>query len=156
MPECLRKHYAKGLCERHYHRWKKHGSPAITLRDFDKGYYLNKQGYKILYINGRNVPEHRYLMEQHLGRPLLPSECVHHHNGIRHDNRIENLVVLPVREHLIHHHEQGDMKRPYRYTMVPCLACDKPAKARKLCAKHYSQFARGRLSPTIQVPPRHH
>ena len=46
---------------------------------------------------GRSV--HVVLMEREIGRRLLKSECVHHKNGIRDDNRIENLEVMTRAEH---------------------------------------------------------
>lgn len=55
--------------------------------------------YKIIRINGKQVREHRWKMEQHLGRKLESWEHVHHINDDSFDNRIENLIVLSNSDH---------------------------------------------------------
>ena len=137
---CERVAKARGLCDKHYQRLKKHGDTETTLRNVDgtkecsienchrrywgAGYCLSHydrvrrtgdprssipigprkrveptvikagNGYlKISFLDGTYKSHHRYIMEQHIGRELMPEEVVHHKNGNRSDNRVENLEL---------------------------------------------------------------
>lgn len=55
--------------------------------------------YKVIMINGKRKRLHRWIMENKLGRKLERWEHVHHINGNKKDNRIENLEILTAKEH---------------------------------------------------------
>lgn len=59
--------------------------------------------YKAIKVNGIKRDEHRYIMEQHIGRKLSRNEVVHHKNGDKRDNRIENLEIMSLSEHTKKH-----------------------------------------------------
>lgn len=73
-----------------------------------QGSISKQSGYRFIYINGKQIQEHRHVIEQHLGRKLSVSELVHHLNHDKLDNRIENLLVVTRSEHKkIHHPDIG-------------------------------------------------
>ncbi len=73
---------------------------------------IYKYPYKAIKVNGKKIDEHRYIMETFLGRKLEYNETIHHINGNKRDNRLENLEILNRREHTLIHHKQGDLRSP--------------------------------------------
>lgn len=120
-PECNKEHWADyyhiksgnpkrpGLCfpcssycqqGEKSHQWK--GGRQKTTRGYITVRIARNDFFYPMVAKGGRVFEHRLMVAKSLNRCLLPWEIVHHKNGIKDDNKIENLQLLPdKRWHLV-------------------------------------------------------
>ncbi len=144
------KGWAKYCSKRCYGVAKTGTSPAWA-----KGWKI-AHGYALVHMPnhphaqaGGYVMQHRLVMEEVLGRTLLPDEVVHHINEVKDDNRPENLMILPVG---IHHrlHKTGVLSVAWSIHGDACLDCGTTTRKHKalgLCDPCWQRQRWHRLHP---------
>lgn len=88
----------------------------------NESWWVNGRGYVEgqTIVDGQKVrvKQHRHIAAIAIGRDLLPHEDVHHKNGIKTDNRPENLEVLPHGHHSSEHNKLRRYKKGYRLNLT--------------------------------------
>jgi hypothetical protein len=122
---------------------------------------LSPLGYLRINIGGKRVLHHRHVMEKHLSRKLRSDEKIHHINGNKTDNRIENLMIVGQSEHIREHHGRDPLvdwskikfvkgaraSRWHPSSHKQCFVprCDIKPTISGLCFKHYISYRRNFL-----------
>lgn len=129
----------------------------IGRRKFDSKTYVE------YCLKGNKIVEHRAIMESILGIKLKKKEIVHHINGIKSDNRPENLQVMTSSEHMSFH---GKTRKRTKYRIKKfCERCNKEFSIiphqylKRFCSKHcYLECLRDgsfRKKPMLLKPKNH-
>ena len=111
------KNYCCERCMWNALRYSHVGKGGKEAPNWRGGKKRDKKGYVLIYkpqhpraVKGGYVLEHRLVMEKVIERYLKPQEIVHHINGIRDDNRPENLMLFKNdKEHQKYHYKQRDL-----------------------------------------------
>lgn len=92
-PLCARPRHAHGLCSSHDYQRKQGQELRPIGQKRPAKWTVNTDGYVQKSTPSGTVLQHREVMAEAIGRPLTEEENVHHRNGVRHDNRLENLEL---------------------------------------------------------------
>ena len=107
--ELGKRHRTKETIEKNAEAHRIHGEGHRKMGDdgYWKVYFpdhpdSNKEGY---------IREHRLIMEKSIGRRIQKGEIVHHKNGVKTDNRIENLQLMTAHDHMSYHMKKRHQER---------------------------------------------
>lgn len=111
--------------------------------------------YRAIKVDGKKVDEHRHIMEEHLGRTLGVDEVVHHKDGDKTNNDIENLEVISRSEHSRLHTigrplteeaiEKRSEKRKGKASKNRTLSAEQVTQIKSLAASGYTQRKIGEI-----------
>ena len=105
-----------------------------NTRENWKGGHIGKTtGYKYIRIDGKDVGEHILVMEKVLGRRIEKGEIVHHKNGVKTDNRPENLEIM----------QRSDHSRMHATRNIPERSCKRCGKQRHIHARGLCDYCYG-------------
>jgi hypothetical protein len=126
---CLGAYRSKNLCGSSSPLWRGgrtlHGAGYIRIRI--------GRGQPMTDCHG-DILEHRYIMSQHLGRILSSNDIVHHLNGDRTDNRIENLFLYS---------SHSEHQKSHATKIIPKFCqCGRKHYARGMCINCYMRWHR--------------
>lgn len=135
----------RGWCPKHYQRYQRHGDPTALVRREQGTGYITTTGYRGITVEGRKILEHRSVWETTNG-PIPNGMVVHHRNGDKLDNRLENLELLSISAHMRLHHPKDTR---------PCTTdgCTEVRTVRGLCSRHYQEWrAKNTERPRCTTP----
>lgn len=114
------KRESSSYCSR-FCQWKNNGKNQGQNIDHET-WWLDSKGYVVgrVWRNGKciRIKRARWVMEQHLGRPLMYEEEPHHKNEIKTDDRIENLELKEHGKHTSDHSKARRHKNGYKLNLT--------------------------------------
>ncbi|WP_341232411.1 HNH endonuclease [uncultured Methylophaga sp.] len=115
--------------------WKNNGKHQIP-EDGHETWWVDSNGYVSgrVWENGHpyRKRQHRYYIEKHIGRCLGPDEDVHHINGDKRDNRIENLEIISHGKHTSLHNKDRDYTNHKKATYSKAERLARSDRARRI------------------------
>lgn len=119
-----------------------HGNKGDRNPQWKDGTRISQEGYRLIRVNyehpnqqaGGYILEHRFVMSQHLSRPLHPNEIVHHKDHNKLNNHIDNLEITTREDHQKDHHTR------IKKLKKVCPNCGKPYSKHGTAANNRSKF----------------